>query len=469
MRQYAIIILELLAAIFRGSWDGRYGKSRVRSSTTGQILHWGDGETVYDGEGNPFGGKGFGGERAVATRGLQTADETRSSAAEGGEEGGEEGGDGGVEGKDGIAGNDELHPADPRRCLPGPKKGGEGGKGRTAGKPAPWGNYLNGKPPNGGHGGREGREGHGGGTAAGPLGRGDPRNCDPRGMFNGGSNVRATQPPAGPLPPPFAPPDAPPLNSRDGYEAARQRQNPSVSRPYFPPAKMHVAYAKRGEAAFPPELTHQTTQLSVNMQALLRAQEKEARREEAARLRAEEEAEKEAARKKLNGKEGRDGKMATEGEDVTAGGDGQKRVSRALSESASSRSSYSPSTKEAMARELEAKKREELRLYLGESREAFYGGPPKPGQDGEEAREDVAAVHAAPSVQGSQGGRTQSESIALSEGDYYSDYYYSDTASSADATPPRQQTRGLAAAAPQAAADPETGAREFSRGKSLFL
>ena len=84
------------------------------------------------------------------------------------------------------------------------------------------------------------------------MGRGDPRNCDPRGMFNGGSNVRATQPPAGPLPPPFAPPDAPPLNSRDGYEAARQRQNPSVSRPYFPPAKMHVAYAKRGEAAFPP-------------------------------------------------------------------------------------------------------------------------------------------------------------------------------------------------------------------------
>ena len=199
------------------------------------------------------------------------------------------------------------------------------------------------------------------------------------------------------------------------------------------------------------------------MQALLRAQEKEARREEAARLRAEEEAEKEAARKKLNGKEGRDGKMATEGEDVTAGGDGQKRVSRALSESASSRSSYSPSTKEAMARELEAKKREELRLYLGESREAFYGGPPKPGQDGEEAREDVAAVHAAPSVQGSQGGRTQSESIALSEGDYYSDYYYSDTASSADATPPRQQTRGLAAAAPQAAADPETGARVLAR------
>ena len=35
-------------ALFGESWDKRYGRTRVRSATTGELLSWGDGVTIYD-------------------------------------------------------------------------------------------------------------------------------------------------------------------------------------------------------------------------------------------------------------------------------------------------------------------------------------------------------------------------------------------------------------------------------------
>lgn len=39
---------ELLRAVFGGNWDPRYGRTRVRSSQTGEMLTWGDGNLIYD-------------------------------------------------------------------------------------------------------------------------------------------------------------------------------------------------------------------------------------------------------------------------------------------------------------------------------------------------------------------------------------------------------------------------------------
>ena len=37
-----------MQTIFGDRWDGRYGRTRVKSAETGQVLCWGDGETLYD-------------------------------------------------------------------------------------------------------------------------------------------------------------------------------------------------------------------------------------------------------------------------------------------------------------------------------------------------------------------------------------------------------------------------------------
>jgi len=39
---------ELCRALFGTNWDGRYGRTRVRSTQTGELLSWGDGSTIYD-------------------------------------------------------------------------------------------------------------------------------------------------------------------------------------------------------------------------------------------------------------------------------------------------------------------------------------------------------------------------------------------------------------------------------------
>jgi len=41
---------ELCRTIFADNWDSRYGRSRVLSHQTGEMLCWGDGETYYDRE-----------------------------------------------------------------------------------------------------------------------------------------------------------------------------------------------------------------------------------------------------------------------------------------------------------------------------------------------------------------------------------------------------------------------------------
>ena len=39
---------EMLRNLFGSNWDSRYGRTRVRSGATGQILVWGDGNAIYD-------------------------------------------------------------------------------------------------------------------------------------------------------------------------------------------------------------------------------------------------------------------------------------------------------------------------------------------------------------------------------------------------------------------------------------
>jgi hypothetical protein len=39
---------ELCRALFGGNWDARYGRTRVRSAETGEVLIWGAGKTMYD-------------------------------------------------------------------------------------------------------------------------------------------------------------------------------------------------------------------------------------------------------------------------------------------------------------------------------------------------------------------------------------------------------------------------------------
>jgi hypothetical protein len=367
---------EMLSTIFRHSWDGRYGKSRVRSSTTGQLLHWGDGETVYDGRGNPFGGKGFGGSRGAIGEALSDDEDANG-------EGGGQAGEGGIFGGQG-----------------GPGSVGAAGQGGDPGRPT--GSRGQSRPPS--------------------L---CPPDCMPGRRGQGG--IRTTEPPKGPLPPPFAPPSRLPVSSQESLDAAAKRVGAGgVATPYFPPAKMHVAFSRDGSL---PEVRHKSTSLSVNLQALMRAQKKRAIKEAEERQAAE-------ARGEGGGDAAGDAAGdAGAGSATPHGADGPRdslhpmRASMAAAAPAAADDSdgyYSSDVssvtrrlgEEEKKRRAEAKKQEELRLHLGMTPEEFYktkaaAPAPAPPPAAAAAAAAVAAVAAAADP--------DSDSAELS--DYYDDYY----------------------------------------------